>query len=954
MAKAPERSPLTGNKVPPYYLHSSSAFFRDTHGRAVLLRGVNFSGTSKAPIGQPTQRSEGFWEDAEDGGQSFVGQPLNLQDGSADVHLRRLRLWGFNCFRWVFTWEALEHQGPGKYDYEYMDYIVEVLRKCKEYGFRVYMDPHQDVFSRFTGGSGAPYWVLPACGIDHRGLTPTKAAYIHCEWPSPEAPDPESFPDMLWATNYVRLAPATLSALFFAGHDVAPRCKIDGVPISHWLQNHFFAAVRELALKIEAAGDLFDETVIGWDSLNEPNKTLIGLADVRQLPEEWKLRQGPMPTPLEGMKLGTGSSQTVQNWIFTSLGPKRKGQVTVDPQGSSIWLSAEEDAKRGGDKWGWRRDPDWPLGQCVWAAHGVWDQETGEVLKPHYFNELNPDGEVDFISQYWLPFWRKYSNTIRPIHKEAIMLIQPPVFEPAPHELSEEEDLKGRVAASPHFYDGLTLITKHWNWFNADAVGLLRGKYAGLPFALRFGEKAIRKCLRDQLGYLRQDTADVLGKYPTIIGELGIPFDLDTKRTYFGDKKGKGKGDYSSQTKALDGSLNACDGTNVLNYTLWTYCPDSTHIWGDGWNGEDLSIWSLDDVSGVDGATRTRDPNVVPDITCGDGLRQQLSVLSHPTPGLSSVPSTSSLTLQQADSATVSRPETANSDGSQTRLNIQGDSQINLLAKNDVLLTTFPLKDGQHLTTNAIKPALVNLFAGSRSAEAFSRPYPIATTGSPVSIDFDIKSSEFRYTLELDAEDLQRTEGRTTEIFVPLVHYAEDEVLAEAMGRSDISTEGKRLQSTCISSLRPDRTGQHTISRDETLATLNIDSNKEDKAQGAASQHVASCSHKDLVTNSLLPPLSLDVSVSAGAWEVNGQVLKWHLPADAASNEIYRSGDHLQSFPSQESCFPNINRNTIADKNGEGKVKHQITIKRRGGAIGHRAAEEARQQASWFDSCTIL
>ena len=386
--------------------------------------------------------------------------------------------------------------------------------------------------------------------------------------------------------------------LFFSGRTFAPKCRIDDMNIQDFLQKHYIAAYRHLAEAIRDAGDLLDVCVIGWDSMNEPSHGFVGIEDITVQPATNVCKIGPMPTAFEAMKLGMGIATDVESWKFGSLGAKKEGVVRVDPKGKTVWLDRDQDIEYSA-RYGWKRGSDWEAGTCIWALHGVWDHTKQTALDKSYFSDKVTGFE--YSKDGWQAHWLDWAKMIREVHAEAIHFILPPVFAVPPSFKDDEACVKAlsrRAALSTHFYDGLTLITKHWNWFNADALGILRGKYATIALGVRVGESAIRKCMRDQLGYLRQDTLDCMGKYPTMMGEIGIPYDLDKRQAY-------DSGDYQHQSRAMDASMNACDGNNLMNYTIWTYNPENTHKWGENWNGEDLSVFSLDDTVPVMSMTET-------------------------------------------------------------------------------------------------------------------------------------------------------------------------------------------------------------------------------------------------------------------------------------------------------------------------------------------------------------
>lgn len=426
-------------------------------------------------------------------------------------------------------------------------------------------------WSRFSGGSGAPLWTLYACGLNPQTFAVTEAAIVHNTYD-----EPENFPKMIWSTNYYRLATATMFTLFFGGRQFAPKCVIDGVNIQDYLQGHFIGACAHLAKRIHQANDIEDEVVFGWETLNEPSKGMIGYQDISVVPKEQKLRKGTLPTIWQTILTGSGRAVEVDTWDMGNLGPYKVGRALVDSHGESAWLPAGYDESR----YGYQRDVGWKLGQCIWEQHGIWDSATDTLLRKDYFGTNPSTGEkIDsdyFTNHYFMDFVRAYRDAIRAHHKNAILLLQGPTME-LPPTIKGTADDENNLVYAPHWYDGITLMTKRWNrrW-NVDVIGVMRGRYLHPAFAIKVGETAIRNCFRDQFLAMKKEGLDYLGNHPVVMTEFGIPYDMDDKHAYK-------TGDYSSQLSAMDANHFAAESLD--GYTLWVYMTNvrlsSLWVWTD-------------------------------------------------------------------------------------------------------------------------------------------------------------------------------------------------------------------------------------------------------------------------------------------------------------------------------------------------------------------------------------
>lgn len=532
----------------------------DADGGQMVLRGVNLGGDCKVPWPDGGTQFPSDFSDHRT--VSFIGRPFPIEE--ADEHLGRIAHWGFNTLRLLTTWEAVEHAGPGIYDSDYLDYFARVVAKAGEHGLHVFVDFHQDVWSRMSGGDGAPGWTFEAVGLDFTKFDAADAAHVmqaRYDYASDERRQ-AGYPQMSWGSNYRLPANGIMWTLFWGGRRVTPDFAIDGVNVQDFLQDHYLGAMDQVARRL---ADM--PHVLGFDTLNEPGLGWIGqplsyrhLAPSPANPE--RPRIGPALAPLDALAMARGLTVTVPLLTRDASGAAVPTDTRIfNANRVSIWREGAA---------------------CPFEAAGVYRIENGEVVPngPDLLATLSPSDDA------YRPFYHKVAETIRRHQPDWSLFAE---MDPFAHISGRRfpADLPERTVNASHWYDIAMLYLKRFDPANhRDAI----------TGDAEHGLAAIAARYRRQLGSFAEESATFAnGGAPTLIGEFGIPYDLSEGVAYDRWTAGERDGVWHQHEAALTLMYDAIDALG-LHSTQWNYTASNRNDLriGDGWNQEDLSIFSRD------------------------------------------------------------------------------------------------------------------------------------------------------------------------------------------------------------------------------------------------------------------------------------------------------------------------------------------------------------------------
>jgi hypothetical protein len=90
---------------------------------------------------------------------------------------------------------------------DYLDYIRNLLSLLPTYGLTAFVSMHQDVWSRYSGGSGAPAWTIQAVGFDLGAIEDSGSAWLHGQRGGGHLEAEQG----LWPCGYHKLCASTMA-----------------------------------------------------------------------------------------------------------------------------------------------------------------------------------------------------------------------------------------------------------------------------------------------------------------------------------------------------------------------------------------------------------------------------------------------------------------------------------------------------------------------------------------------------------------------------------------------------------------------------------------------------------------------------------------------------------------------------------------------------------------------
>ncbi|THH17235.1 hypothetical protein EW146_g3534 [Bondarzewia mesenterica] len=455
----------------------------------------------------------------------------------------------------------------GIYDQEYLDYLRNILTLLPFYGITAFVSLHQDVWSRYSGGSGAPAWTLEMIGFDLHALEESGAAWLlgvkgggHVEAERG-----------IWPCGYQKLSAATMATCFWAGDTFAPKLRVkskDGkeTSVQQFLQNAYLDMWEVVA---RAVGDL--EGVMGFELMNEPHRGYIDLPSLHEFDYNTDLHLSHVPSALQSFLLGSGYPATVGHWTRSFPMPTRLTS-------QSVLNSASRKA--------WRLDG--PTGgKCIWEMHGVWgydvQKQEGIVLRENYFVKDPMTGKkVDWYTDFYYPFINQWTNRVRSASSsEKMVFLEPIPNEFCPSSWTAERQPTNMVYA-PHWYCLNTLFSKAYGEFSVNVQGLSRGMFPLRAFY--WGHNGARDNFFLQIRNIVEAGYKSLGEKPVIIGECGVPMDMNKREAFRTNN-------FKWQRRMMDAMITGLE-RSLVGFTLWNYNPDNDDANGDNWNGENFSWFS--------------------------------------------------------------------------------------------------------------------------------------------------------------------------------------------------------------------------------------------------------------------------------------------------------------------------------------------------------------------------